>query len=103
MSQHPHDPYHALRFRDFRRVLMDDSVRSLGGQMLTVALGWEMYDRTHSALALGLISLAQFVPLLVLAPLAGHVTRVRRALILARFSRRHLRLSLRDGDGRGVP
>jgi hypothetical protein len=58
MSQHTHDPYHALRFRDFRLVLMDDIVRSLGGQMLTVALGWEMYDRTHSALALGLIGLA---------------------------------------------
>jgi MFS family permease len=82
MSQHTHDPYHALRFRDFRLVLMDDIVRSLGGQMLTVALGWEMYDRTPSALALGLIALAQFVPLLVLAPLAGHLAD--------RYNRKHV-------------
>jgi MFS family permease len=82
MSQNTHDPYHALRFRDFRLVLLDDIVRSLGGQMLTVALGWEMYDRTHSALALGLMGLAQFVPLLVLAPLAGHLAD--------RYNRKHV-------------
>ena len=82
MSQYTHDSYYALRFRDFRLVLMDDIVWSLGGQMLTVALGWEMYDRTHSALALGLIGLAQFVPLLVLAPLAGHLAD--------RYNRKHV-------------
>jgi len=83
MSQHTHDPYRALRFGDFRRVLIDDIVRSLGGQMMTVALGWEIYDRTHSALALGLVGLAQFIPLLVLAPLAGHLAdRCNRKLVI---------------------
>src|SRR5262245_11200801 len=82
--RHPlHDPYHALRFRDFRLVLIDDIVRSLGGQMMTVALGWEIYDRTHSALALGLVGLLQFLPLLVLAPLAGHLAdRAKRTYMI---------------------
>ncbi len=83
MSQPLHDPYHALRFRDFRLVLIEDTVRSLGGQMMTVALGWEIYDRTHSALALGLVGLAQFIPLLVLAPLAGHLAdRSKRTSVI---------------------
>ena len=82
MSHNAPDHYQALRFRDFRLLLMDDVVRSLGGQMLHVAIGWEMYNRTNSALALGLIGLAQLVPLLVLAPLAGHIAD--------RYNRKHV-------------
>jgi MFS family permease len=82
MSHNAPDHYQALRFRDFRLLLMDDVVRSLGGQMLHVAIGWEMYNRTNSALALGLIGLVQLVPLLVLAPLAGHIAD--------RYNRKHV-------------
>jgi MFS family permease len=42
-------------------------------QMLLVAIGWHMYDLTHSAWDLGLVGLYQFVPALLLALLAGHV------------------------------
>jgi MFS family permease len=42
-------------------------------QMLLVAIGWHMYDITHSAWDLGLVGLYQFVPALLLALLAGHV------------------------------
>ena len=31
---------------------------ALGTQFVTVAVGWELYERTHSALALGLVGLA---------------------------------------------
>lgn len=41
--------------------------------MLTVALGWELYNRTGSALVLGGVGLAQFVPLFLLSLPAGHV------------------------------
>ena len=88
MSPNTHDHYHALRFRDFRLLLMDDIVRSLGGQIFHVAIGWEIYNRTNSALALGLIGLAQLVPLLVLAPLAGHIAdryNRKHVVILAQF------------------
>jgi len=33
--------------------------------MLQVALGWELYERTHSALALGLVGLATALPVVI--------------------------------------
>ncbi len=41
--------------------------------MISVAVGWQMYDLTRSPLALGFVGLAQFTPLLLLVLLAGHV------------------------------
>jgi MFS family permease len=41
--------------------------------MVGVAVGWQMYDITHSALALGLVGLAQFLPLLLLVFVVGAV------------------------------
>ena len=34
--------------------------------MLQVALGWELYERTNSALALGLVGLATALPVIIL-------------------------------------
>lgn len=52
--------------------------------MLTVAVGWELYDRTHSALSLGLVGLTQFLPMVLMTLPAGHVadTRNRKHVIL---------------------
>src|SRR5579875_3142006 len=53
-------------------------------QMLEVVIGWEVYSHQHSALDLGWIGLAEFVPLFVLALPAGQLAdRVPRRLILA--------------------
>ena len=50
--------------------------------MVGVAVGWQMYDLTHSALALGFVGLAQFLPLLLLVFVVGHVVdRYERQLI----------------------
>lgn len=68
-----HDPYRALRFRDFRLLLIGVFIASFGQQMLTVALGWELYNRTGSALVLGGVGLAQIIPVIVLTLPAGHV------------------------------
>jgi len=54
-----HDPYAVLRNRDFVLYLVARFIASLAQQMLTVAVGWELYERTGSALALGLIGLTQ--------------------------------------------
>lgn len=67
-----HDPYAALRFRDFRYLIAGNSLATLGEQMLTVAIGWDLYARTHSALMLGFVGLAQFAPVLALSLVAGH-------------------------------
>jgi MFS family permease len=42
-------------------------------QLQGVAVGWQIYALTHSALALGLVGLVQFLPMLALAFLVGHV------------------------------
>lgn len=45
----------------------------MASQMIAVAVGWQMYEVTRSALALGFIGLAQFLPLLSLVFVTGHV------------------------------
>ena len=51
--------------------------------MLQVALGWELYERTNSALALGLVGLATALPVVILALPAGHLAdRMDRKRIL---------------------
>ena len=53
-------------------------------QMLEVAIGWEVYAQHRSALDLGWIGLAEFVPMFVLALPAGQLAdRVPRRLIFA--------------------
>jgi MFS family permease len=41
--------------------------------MIAVSVGWQMFDLTHSALALGFVGLAQFLPLLALMLVVGPV------------------------------
>ncbi len=66
-------PYAALRNRNFLLYLLGRFIASLGQQMLTVAVGWELYERTHSALALGLVGLAQVAPMFLFTLPAGHL------------------------------
>ncbi|CAH2930198.1 MAG: Uncharacterized MFS-type transporter [uncultured Paraburkholderia sp.] len=40
--------------------------------MLAVAMGWHIYALTHSAFALGLVGLAQFLPMFLLTLVVGH-------------------------------
>ncbi len=56
---------------------------ALSYQMLGVAFGWQIYALTHSTFALGMVGLAQFLPLLLLVLVVGHVAdRVDRKRIL---------------------
>jgi MFS family permease len=67
-----HDPYVALRNGDYRQYLLSGMIATVGGQMQGVAVGWELYERTRSATALGLVGLAQVLPVILLAIPAGH-------------------------------
>ena len=80
-----HDPYAVLRNRDVGLYLVGRFVASLGQQMLTVAVGWELYERTHSALALGLVGLTQMGPMVLFTLPAGHVAdnHERKQIIIA--------------------
>ena len=66
------DPYAVLRNRDFLLYLIGRFVASLGSQMLVVAVGWELYERTHAALALGLVGLTNVAPMFLFTLPAGH-------------------------------
>ncbi len=47
-------------------------VSTIGYQMLTLTIGWQVYLITNSAFDLGLVGLIQFVPAVVLTLLIGH-------------------------------
>lgn len=81
----PLDPYAALRVRDYRFYAAGSILGTVGGQAQGVAVGWELYNRTHSAMALGYVGLVQFLPALLLVLPAGHLADRfdRRAIIMA--------------------
>jgi len=74
-SPAPHlkpDAYAVLRNRDLRVYLTGRLIAIIGQQMFAMALGWEIYERTRSALALGFVGLTQVIPMLVCTLPAGH-------------------------------
>ena len=89
-----HDPYQSLRIPGFRRYLTGFMVGTVGFQMQGVAVGWEIYERTHSALALGLVGLAQVVPLILFFLPVGH--------LVDRFDRRRVLMVALGGMALGA-
>src|SRR5437764_3681083 len=77
-----HDPYTAFRSRGFRFFTTGNLLSILGRQMLAVAVEWEIYRRTHSATALGLVGLVFAIPIVGLSLPAGHLAD--------RISRKHI-------------
>ncbi len=77
-----HDPYAAFRFGDFSLFTAGNLLSITGRLMLAVAVEWEIYARTHSATALGLVGLVIVVPVVALSLPAGHLAD--------RFSRKHI-------------
>lgn len=69
----PRDPYAALRFRDFRLLISGRLIAQLGEQTVSVAVGWELYQRTGDALALGMVGLVQIIPVILLSLPGGYV------------------------------
>src|SRR6059036_4239013 len=82
LERRPHDPYAAFRFGDFSLFTAGNLLSITGRLMLAVAVEWEIYARTHSATALGLVGLVIAVPVVTLSLPAGHLAD--------RFSRKHI-------------
>jgi MFS family permease len=78
-------PYAVLKHRDFALYLAGRLVAAFGQQMLVVAVGWELYERTHSALALGFVGLAEMIPMFAFTLPAGHMADnyPRKTIIMA--------------------
>ncbi|HUZ67112.1 MAG TPA: MFS transporter, partial [Beijerinckiaceae bacterium] len=62
-----------LRIRNFSLFFASRIFSSLASQMTDVGVGWLVYARTHSALALGLVGLFTFAPRILFALWTGHV------------------------------
>jgi MFS family permease len=79
-----HDPYAALRSGDYRCLWAGNVLASIANQVQRVALGWELYQRTNDAAALGLVGLVQFLPVVLLSLPAGHAADrySRKALLI---------------------
>jgi MFS family permease len=65
------DAYAAFRSPAYRSYAISSFVANLGRQMLGVALGYEIFQRTHSATALGLVGLMGALPIIFLSIPAG--------------------------------
>jgi len=74
----------ALKYRDFRLMWISLLISNIGSQMQFAAINWHIYIITHSAIALGLIGLARFLPITVFALFSGVVadTHNRRKILL---------------------
>ena len=66
-----HDAYLALRIRDFCLLLSANFLTSFSGAILSVVVGWYIFELTRSALALGVVGLVQIVPVLFISLPAG--------------------------------
>jgi MFS family permease len=80
--------------RDLGLYLAGRLVATIGVQIQSVAIGWQVYVRTGDPLDLGLVGLAQFLPMFVLALPAGSVAD--------RFDRRKLTVICRLAYGVGA-
>lgn len=67
------DAYAALRVPDYRRYLAMRLGVTLSVQIMSVSIGYFMYELTGDPLMLGLIGLAEAVPSIAIAPWAGHL------------------------------
>jgi MFS family permease len=78
----PHDPYAALRIRNFRWFIASLLAMTVATQIQAVVVAWQIYEITRDPLSLGLIGLAEAVPFIGIALFAGHVAdRVNRLRI----------------------
>lgn len=68
----PHTPTASLA-QPLVRFLLGRMGSSIAFQMLGVAVGWQMYALTGSAWYLGLVGLAQFLPMFLLTLVVGYV------------------------------
>ncbi len=68
-----HDPYAALRFKEFNFFLIIRFLLVFGWSMQFIIIEWEVYNLTKDPLALGIIGLVEVIPAVSMALFAGHI------------------------------
>ncbi len=74
-----------LRLPLFRRFLLARFLSAFSNRMVGVGIAWQVFDRTNSEFASGLVGLVEIVPVFLLGLPAGHLSDVkdRRSIVLA--------------------
>ncbi len=67
------DPNSLFRRRPFVLFWFARVFTAIAFQVSSVAVGWQVYALTRSAFNLGMVGLAQFLPMLILSVAAGHL------------------------------
>jgi MFS family permease len=85
ITAEPHRIQSAFHHRAFLLFWLARGAAGIAMQMQVVAVGWQIYDMTGDAFALGLVGLCQFLPTLALALISGHVVDSfdRRRILIA--------------------
>jgi MFS family permease len=83
-----HDPYAALRYKEFRSYLGMRFFFTFAYQMQAVIIGFHIYHLTKDPLALGLVGLCEAIPAIFIALYGGYVAdkSEKRGLLLKIFS-----------------
>src|SRR5687767_4021067 len=77
------DRYAAFRHGAFSRFLTARALASFAAQIVSVAVGWQIYDLTRDPFDLGLVGIVQFLPALLLVLVTGAVVdRFGRRMIM---------------------
>src|SRR5260370_5732814 len=78
------EAFRVLRSRNYALLFWGQLISATGTQMQVVAVAWQVYLLTHSALALGLIGLMQALPRLLFSLVGGVLADVldRRKMLL---------------------
>lgn len=66
----------AFKYRDFRLLWIGQLISIIGTQMQIVAINWHIYILTNSAIALGLIGLTRFLPIVIFSLIGGSAADV---------------------------
>lgn len=77
------DRFAAFRHRSYSLFFVARFLAAFATQIISVAVGWQMYEVTKSAFLLGMIGLVQFLPALFLILVTGSITDRynRRAIV----------------------
>ena len=68
-----HDPYASLRNANFRRLIASYFAATVAREAQIVVVGWQAFEMTHDPLTLGMVGLAEALPLIAASLYAGHV------------------------------
>ncbi|MFN4184547.1 MAG: MFS transporter [Hyphomonas sp.] len=77
------DRFEAFRYSSYTRYFISRFFTSFSVQVLSVAVGWQIYDATRDPALLGWIGLVQFLPALCLVVVTGNTAdRIGRRLVM---------------------